>query len=119
MYDLINCGPRNRFTILTDAGPVIVHNCVQAIARDIQAASMVRIEDHGRMPIVLHCHDSITSTTQEQHLPEFMGRMTACPDWLVGFPLDAEGGLAPRYAKGPPPGVKEQVWRNGQFLKTA
>lgn len=27
VYDLINCGPRNRFTILTDRGPLIVHNC--------------------------------------------------------------------------------------------
>lgn len=28
VYDLINCGPRNRFTILTDRGPLIVHNCI-------------------------------------------------------------------------------------------
>lgn len=27
VYDLIECGPRNRFTILTDRGPVIAHNC--------------------------------------------------------------------------------------------
>lgn len=27
-YDVINCGPRNRFTILTSAGPLIVHNCM-------------------------------------------------------------------------------------------
>lgn len=26
-YDLLNAGPRHRFTILTDAGPLIVHNC--------------------------------------------------------------------------------------------
>ena len=26
-YDLAFSGPRNRFTVLTDAGPVIVHNC--------------------------------------------------------------------------------------------
>jgi hypothetical protein len=26
-YDLAYAGPRNRFTILTEAGPVIVHNC--------------------------------------------------------------------------------------------
>ena len=27
MYDILNSGSRNRFTILTDAGPLIVHNC--------------------------------------------------------------------------------------------
>ena len=26
-YDVLNCGPRNRYTILTDKGPVIAHNC--------------------------------------------------------------------------------------------
>lgn len=27
VYDILNAGPRNRFTILTDIGPMIVHNC--------------------------------------------------------------------------------------------
>ena len=27
VYDLLCAGPRNRFTILTDSGPIIVHNC--------------------------------------------------------------------------------------------
>jgi hypothetical protein len=26
-YDILNCGPRNRFVVMTDAGPMIVHNC--------------------------------------------------------------------------------------------
>lgn len=26
-FDVLNCGPRNRFTVLTDKGPVIAHNC--------------------------------------------------------------------------------------------
>lgn len=26
-YDILNCGPRNRFVVLTDRGPVIAHNC--------------------------------------------------------------------------------------------
>ena len=28
VFDILNSGSRNRFTILTDAGPLIVHNCV-------------------------------------------------------------------------------------------
>lgn len=27
VYDLVNCGPRNRFMVLTEQGPLIVHNC--------------------------------------------------------------------------------------------
>lgn len=27
VYDVLNAGPRNRFTVLTDQGPIIVHNC--------------------------------------------------------------------------------------------
>jgi hypothetical protein len=26
-YDILNCGPRNRFMVWTNAGPVIAHNC--------------------------------------------------------------------------------------------
>ena len=33
VYDLLNCGPRHRFTILTDQGPVIVHNCGYGMGR--------------------------------------------------------------------------------------
>jgi len=28
VYDILNCGSRNRFTVLTDSGPLIVHNCI-------------------------------------------------------------------------------------------
>lgn len=31
VYDLADAGPRKRFTILTDAGPIIVHNCELAL----------------------------------------------------------------------------------------
>lgn len=27
-YDILNCGPRSRFVVLTDAGPVVAHNCL-------------------------------------------------------------------------------------------
>ncbi len=31
VFDIVNAGPRQRFTILTDAGPLVVHNCWDAI----------------------------------------------------------------------------------------
>jgi hypothetical protein len=33
VYDLLNCGPRNRFVILGDV-PLIAHNCVQSTGHD-------------------------------------------------------------------------------------
>jgi hypothetical protein len=42
VFDILNSGPRNRFTILTDNGPMIVHNC--GFAGGVGAfASMARI----------------------------------------------------------------------------
>lgn len=29
VYDLVNCGPRNRFVVLGDEGYLVVHNCMQ------------------------------------------------------------------------------------------
>jgi len=38
VFDILNCGSRNRFTILTDAGPVIVHNCILGLGYGMGAA---------------------------------------------------------------------------------
>lgn len=34
-YDLAFAGPRNRFTVVTDAGPLIVHNCGYGLGADM------------------------------------------------------------------------------------
>jgi hypothetical protein len=34
VYDIANAGPRHRFTILTDRGPLIVHNCGYGMGAD-------------------------------------------------------------------------------------
>ena len=97
-------------------GGAIAENVVQAMSRDILGHGMVLCEDAG-IPIVLHCHDELVSSTYEERFAQFMALMTTCPDWLTNFPLDAEGSCAPRYAKAPPPGVKEVVYRNGAMHK--
>lgn len=40
VYDILNCGSRNRFTILTDRGPLIVHNCILGLGFGTGAAKL-------------------------------------------------------------------------------
>ena len=40
VYDILNCGSRNRFTILTDNGPLIVHNCILGLGFGTGAAKL-------------------------------------------------------------------------------
>jgi hypothetical protein len=39
VYDLANAGPRQRFTILTNEGPIIVHNCVLGLGFGLAATN--------------------------------------------------------------------------------
>lgn len=94
-------------------GGSICENLDQAISRDILAAALVRLEDEGDLPVVLHCHDEAVSCIEESRFPRFMGLLTTLPDWLPDFPLAGEGSCAPCYSKSPPPGVKDELWRNG------
>lgn len=38
VFDILNSGSRNRFTVLTDDGPIIVHNCVLGLGYGMGAA---------------------------------------------------------------------------------
>ena len=56
VYDILNAGHRHRFTIRGVTGPLIVHNCVQAIARDCLAECLVRLYTKG-YNVAFHIHD--------------------------------------------------------------
>jgi hypothetical protein len=87
VYDLLNCGPKNRFTVMGADGPMIVHNCTQAIARDVLAEAMLRLDAEG-YNIRLHVHDEIGADSKDyKKMAEIMGRDI---DWAKGLPLKAE-----------------------------
>lgn len=96
-------------------------NVVQAISRDFLASALVRLETERPGCVALHVHDEVIASGQREHYERFMAQVSSAPIWAGNFPLDAEGGIAPRYSKSPPPGddYREQVWRNGRFLKNA
>ena len=102
VYDIVNCGLRNRFVVLGDHGPFIVHNCTQAVARDILTYAMRNLERAG-YHIVLHIHDEIVSEVDKDFgsIEEFEKIMSTMPPWAADWPIKASGGWRGlRYRKG-------------------
>lgn len=95
-------------------GGILAENIVQATASDFIRHAIVLMTRAG-FKVVLHVHDEIVASARRDRLPEFMKLVTTLPPWADGFPLGAEGGAIPRYAKTPPKGRvwKEQAWLNG------
>jgi hypothetical protein len=101
VYDLLNCGRRNRFTILTNAGPIIVHNCVQAISRDFLKYGQKEAWNSGYKSI-LEVYDELVCEvpdTDEYNVGGLIKCMTTNPPWALDMPLNADGFEDYRYHK--------------------
>jgi DNA polymerase len=62
VYDILNCGSRNRFTILTDRGPLIVHNCILGLGFGTGAAKLqhtLQTQPPGAELSVEECEDIV------------------------------------------------------------
>lgn len=100
VYDIVDCGPRSRFCVL-DPGTGdlrIVHNCTQAIARDILCNSIRNLEAEG-IHVVAHVHDECICEVPigRYSVDDICSIMARNPEWCRDLPLTAAGYLAPDY----------------------
>lgn len=101
VFDIVNCGPRNRFVVFGAEGPIIVHNCTQAVSRDVISCNMPKVEAAGYQ-ILLTVHDEdITEApdTEEFSADHLAALMSTNPEWCPDLPLAAAGFEAYRYKK--------------------
>lgn len=78
----------------------IVENVVQAVARDLLANGLLKLDAAG-YPIVLHVHDEAVADVPDGFgsLAEFEALLCDLPNWAAGIPLVAEGYEAHSYRK--------------------
>lgn len=98
VYDLKNAGPNHRFTIRTEAGPMIVHNCVQGISRDLLLNAMKQVGPDAR--ICMHIHDELVIEADKSvKLDDICQKMAQVPEWAEGLLLRADGYETKFYLK--------------------
>ena len=85
-------------------GGLWTENIVQAIARDLLAAAMMRLEAAG-YHIVLHVHDEIVAEAPIEFgsIEEFQRLITTLPDWAAGLPIAAKVRNGERFSKSEKP----------------
>lgn len=104
VFDIINCGPRHRFVVENARGQrFIVHNCIQATARDCFYEKAVKIEEAG-IPTLLLVHDEVVTDeihpSQAREADEMVGEIMASPcEWMPGVALGSEHYTSPFYKK--------------------
>lgn len=97
-------------------GGKLVENIVQAIARDLMAEAMLRVEKAG-FEVVLSVHDELIAEFDENNisgwapstrikdeafnsmLKIFESLMAKTPDWALGCPVAASGWIGKHYKK--------------------
>ncbi len=99
VYDIRNAGPNHCFYVMSEHGPMKVHNCVQAIARDCLCETIRRVYAKG-WDLVFHVHDEvIVDVPNEIHTEDVCALMDAPISWAPGLILKGAGFEADYYMK--------------------
>jgi DNA polymerase len=81
-------------------GGLWAENATQAVARDLMADGMMRLEAAG-YPVLLTVHDEVIAQAEPGHaVGDFVSTLAAVPEWAAGCPVAAEGWSGIRYRKG-------------------
>ena len=88
----------NKWDKIESYGGKFVENIVQAIARDILAEAMMRLEKKG-FNIVMHIHDEVVIESNSSSIEEINEIMSIVPCWATGLILDADGFESEFYKK--------------------
>ena len=88
----------NKWDKIESYGGKFVENIVQAIARDILAEAMMRLEKKG-FNIVMHIHDEVVIESDSSSIEEINEIMSIVPIWAPGLILDADGFESEFYKK--------------------
>ena len=103
VFDILDAGAQHRFVVLGENGPFIVHNCVQALARDVIAGNAVKIfQDTGLRPALM-VHDELVYVVPEEIAEETLAHvqkvMRTPPDWWPELVTWSEGDIANTYGE--------------------
>lgn len=93
-------GTTKKWERIETYGPKIVENIIQAIARDILAEAMLRLDNAG-FNIVAHCHDEAICEVPigQSSVEEICNIMSQPVSWAKGLPLKADGYECSFYQK--------------------
>jgi DNA polymerase bacteriophage-type len=101
-------------------GGTWIENAVQAVARDLFAAAMPRLEAAGYR-IVLHVHDEIVAEVPNDFgsAEEFLQILTTAPAWAKGLLIAAKVREGPRFCKITKPKPQTATTRGDDAYKNA
>ena len=90
----------NKWTKGPTYGGSLAENCTQAVARDILAETLMRLEEKG-LQTVMHVHDEVVLEVPKNtvKVEEIEQLISIPPAWAANLPLDAEGWVGLRYRK--------------------